>query len=933
MALPAPAGVAVAPAFVGGLIAPVGRAVLSLLRQRRPTSGDILQPYEVGYRVAPAYDSQGLVGAVSEETILPYDCYADSYGANLPSIPHQPDSFTAYLYHYDTLPGKYIGGWRFLVWSETYRSPRYGWGTTLNGEPKQVRAWDRVYLIPHDNMPDVQRGLRWNNLDDYTFTVGQVVTAKQEGFGDRQAETFGFWFTINEWEKLKRIMAGGKLVDPVQAEGGGYSIAPRAFTVMRAELDASGKLFPRDGYRLRWPWSNAADGPHRDADRWVVYKRQHDAWGFIGTTDTAVGSGSAREAVFEDRGIPPDLALPPPIRRPEGAASVATAQSARRGEHGRWPGVGGRFAQRTVLGGYLDFPTQLKFSSPGELLDFRISTPTRDTDSFIRELNASGGAEVRHVLESSGLLVFTSGGEWAVGAAGAFTPSSAQAQAVGYVGASHVAPIPVDDRVMFVNRPGTRVYTVSQEQELGKLDVNELTTLAHTIFENDGIRSMAWSADERMLLVALEDSFVCVTFIPESNVIAFSTHQPAQAEDRAEPAMQPPPSTDLACGGGAATGGGTGGGGGGTGGGTGGGGGGLSPAAAPQAPASLIGSVIPAIPEPTEEFACPSTSGWVHVDTAQNTFPDALPDRGYDNPVPFVTRRALAGVRDAEIGVESRSADGTSIIVAAFPWWVVLESDAPVPRLPWNEPWRRTRGDIASRYHFYIRRHRFSRGGAHPWENLYGALFSDYPTGYGAGGFDAYSRGALRGSPDRDSLHGIDVSPLTRAPGDPALPVGADTRLGVRIAKTKEALADADFTYFLGRTLFDAEDAPDFRALRPRAEDLLSNEGRWLVTDESGLFALQLRKVESLSLSSRNTPESDVFLQAQVLLTRDPRPDVFYTTPEALRDRWWTVRNQGASDFNLATAPNEDFEPLTRYITRAACFVEYKVECVHPGGG
>ena len=356
------------------------------------------------------------------------------------------------------------------------------------------------------------------------YTVANVDTQRYATLGDgnNPVEVGGTRFTVTEWLKLARNLG----IDNTNGEFVNGSV----FYAAPANKNARGKIFPKNGYSISWPWAD--DGAHADANRWVVYKRENDTFGFIGYTDETEGEGSQRRAVFRDEGIPPDLSRGPPIRRTEGAAFELNEET---DEPEGWPGVSGRYAQRFVLGGYTGNPAELKFSTPGERMDFLTSLPSRETDSFVRELASRTGTEVRHVVESSGLLVFTSSGEWAVGSAsGAFTPTSASANAVGYIGSSQVAPVVVDNRVLFVNRNGTRIYAVVQEQELGRLETEELTTLVHHIFAGDAIRAMVWSSDERMLFVALgnpANPLVSVTYLHEAGVIAFATHSPKQGFD------------------------------------------------------------------------------------------------------------------------------------------------------------------------------------------------------------------------------------------------------------------------------------------------------------------------------------------------------------------------------------------------------------------
>ena len=476
-----------------------------------------LRPWEVEYIVAPVFDATGIVGEIgprnADDILVPFRMPLPCYSPNLelPPFPHIVEAFTAHIEVIQSDPGDQATPGQWIVVDDSAAiDPKTGQRYT--GELPVIRPWDHVYIQRGPvAMPAGTRGRGWTErrLQASTYTVSNVsgpLLETAEGAQNR----FGAGFQLAETDRFDNEI--------------GYD-HQQTLTMATLQKGDNGKLFPRGGYRISWPWTE--DGPHKDANRWVVYKREHDAFGFIGYTETTTGEGTDRRAVFVDPGIPPDLAMGPPVRDETGVQQVVEEDNEVKRS---WPGVSGRYAQRTILGGYEHIPAELKFSSPGRVLDFFTSIPGQDTDSFTRELASRRGTEVRHLLESSGLLVLTSSGEWSIaGSQGTLTPSTAQASAVSYIGSSHVPPIVLDDRVLFVNRPGTRIYSVQQEQELGRLDVQEITTLARTLFDDpygvpEPVRGMAWSDDERLLLMITASKLLSCTYIPEGNLVAFAEH-------------------------------------------------------------------------------------------------------------------------------------------------------------------------------------------------------------------------------------------------------------------------------------------------------------------------------------------------------------------------------------------------------------------------
>ena len=478
---------------------------------------DVLKPWECEYVVAPAFDARGTVGQVSEAVKMPLPCYAEN--RVLPPFPHIVDAFNADVWSigHDPNEGNTQGRW-IVPQDSKVRDPKDG--TERVGRYTVVRPWDHVYI--HNGavtLPVGMRGDGWRQkaLDEHTYTISNVVAGLRHGQDNN--EYLGTGFEVAEIERFTEDIGWGT--------GGN---AGHELTLALMQKDARGKIFPRGGYRLSWPFTRPEFD--EEPDRWLVFRRDNDVFGFVGATSTKVDG----RATFTDVGVPPDLSFTPPFRRPEGARFDDTALTGTAPyTPAPYPGVGVRYAQRFVLGAYDANRAELKFSSPGpdDRMDFIISTPSKDTDSFIREISSRTGTEIRHVIESSGLLVLTSQGEWAVGgSSGVITPSSTQAAAVGYVGCSHVAPVVVDNHVVFADRDGSRLYAVEQEQELGRLNVQELTTLTHSLFEDRTVRSMAWSAQERILFVAFNKFIAAFTYIPEAQVVALTTHAFGDLDER-----------------------------------------------------------------------------------------------------------------------------------------------------------------------------------------------------------------------------------------------------------------------------------------------------------------------------------------------------------------------------------------------------------------
>ena len=101
--------------------------------------------------------------------------------------------------------------------------------------------------------------------------------------------------------------------------------------------------------------------------------------------------------------------------------------------------------------------------------------------------------------------MFTSRGEYRISADGAVTPASITASPQSFHGSSHVPPVRARDKIVVVERGGTRINDFRFEFEADTYTGEELTVLATHLFEDNRIVDMAYHEGNTSLLFVITD--------------------------------------------------------------------------------------------------------------------------------------------------------------------------------------------------------------------------------------------------------------------------------------------------------------------------------------------------------------------------------------------------------------------------------------------
>lgn len=244
------------------------------------------------------------------------------------------------------------------------------------------------------------------------------------------------------------------------------------------------------------------------AERYIVYKLDNGVYGYIGGT-----SGTS----FVDENITADLA-----DTPQTGYNPFTGA-------GNYPACSTFVDQRLAFASTLSNPQAIWLSQSANYENFGFSRPRKASDGFEFRIRARQVNQIKAMLQSRGLMVLTSGGEWVVsgGPDEYLTPDNVVVKNQGYRGAADVQPIVVGNTVLFAQRIGGVIRDFSYEFAEDSFVGKDLTIMARHLFEYKAIKSWAYAQSPWSIVwVVMDDgSLVSMTYMKEHDVWGWTRHQ------------------------------------------------------------------------------------------------------------------------------------------------------------------------------------------------------------------------------------------------------------------------------------------------------------------------------------------------------------------------------------------------------------------------
>jgi hypothetical protein len=244
------------------------------------------------------------------------------------------------------------------------------------------------------------------------------------------------------------------------------------------------------------------------AGSYVLYRLDNGRYGYIGTSETLT---------FTDENITPDLASGPQ----EGNNPFSGA--------GRYPRCVTFYEQRLAMGGTINVPSGVWLGQSANYENFGSSTTVKAADAITFRIRSREKNEVRALLETRGLGVFSSAAEFTVsgGSEDFLTPANVNVRKQGNRGSSYVQPIAIGEVMLFAQVRGGVVRDFSYAFANDAFTGRDLTVLASHLFKKRKVVSWAYAqAPNSIVWVALDDgTLLSLTYMREQEVWAWTRHE------------------------------------------------------------------------------------------------------------------------------------------------------------------------------------------------------------------------------------------------------------------------------------------------------------------------------------------------------------------------------------------------------------------------
>lgn len=190
----------------------------------------------------------------------------------------------------------------------------------------------------------------------------------------------------------------------------------------------------------------------------------------------------------------------------------------------------GFYQQRQIFAATLGHPQTQWYSRVTGYTDFGTSVPVLDDDALTFTLFSRKINEIRHIVELTALILFTSDGPFVVnsGKSGveALTPTTMSVKRQGQNGVSHIPPVLIDEGALFVQEKGDQVrslgYSFQQDAFVGQ----DITILSNHLFRGRKIVDWTYQEKPNSVVWCVRDDGVLLglTYLPKQEVVAWHRH-------------------------------------------------------------------------------------------------------------------------------------------------------------------------------------------------------------------------------------------------------------------------------------------------------------------------------------------------------------------------------------------------------------------------
>ena len=229
------------------------------------------------------------------------------------------------------------------------------------------------------------------------------------------------------------------------------------------------------------------------------------------------GFASSSSLTFEDDYITPDMSVTPP-----------SEEASFRGR-GNYPSCVGIYQQRLIFASTGSKPATFWMSATGDLYTFAPHKSIREDDALEATLAATEFPNINHIVMAHDILMFGDGGEWKISpiSGNAITYKTLSATLQSSIGsAKWLKPIIVGNEIVFAERTGAAIRSVSYNYVQDGYESQDLTVLAGGIFAGNRIERMCYKQhpDSTIVCALADGTLAALVYMREHEVVAWSHH-------------------------------------------------------------------------------------------------------------------------------------------------------------------------------------------------------------------------------------------------------------------------------------------------------------------------------------------------------------------------------------------------------------------------
>lgn len=197
------------------------------------------------------------------------------------------------------------------------------------------------------------------------------------------------------------------------------------------------------------------------------------------------------------------------------------------GEFG-YPRTVAFFQDRLCLGGSKAQPYVIWMSRTGDYNNFsveKVNGTVTDDSAVMLSLISRKQFEIRHLVPSTDLIVYTEGNEWIISGNEVITPSHCTPKMQDSRGSGKVAPIMIGSKTVFVQNRGSVVRDMGYSYEIDKYGGVDLTLLAKHIIRDKKIIDAAYmqEPDSAIYFVRDDGTIAVLAYVVDQKIYAWST--------------------------------------------------------------------------------------------------------------------------------------------------------------------------------------------------------------------------------------------------------------------------------------------------------------------------------------------------------------------------------------------------------------------------